>query len=147
MNTSKHSPKTLNNTTLIQVTRFNEENSCTFPEDTRMNWWKNFEYFRFNYDGSITCKPSKEALDCLETQSLPISILWENSLNAQLVGEDGCINNFDMYTPIYFPIIGLAYLIPHSISEKWKGGEEVTFYGYEPNKEEKEEFIEWWLNH
>ena len=134
-------------TTRKCMIEFNRNHFALFPNQNGMNWWWNFEYFRFNMNGSITCKASEEALKCLETQSLAVALLWENSLDTQLVGEDGCINQFDMYTPLYFPNIGLACLVPYSTSEEWKEGKEVTLDCYEPTKEEVLEFIEWWNEH
>lgn len=129
------------------IVNFNRNHSKLFPNHDTNNWYWNFEYFRFNTDGSITCKASEEALNVYETQNLAVAILWENELDAQLVGEDGCTGNFDMYTPIYFPNIGLAFLVLYSISDQFARGKEVTIYGYEPSKEEVCEFIEYWSTH
>lgn len=134
-------------TTKKCMIEFNRNHHALFPNQDGMNWWWNFEYLRFNMNGSITCKASEEALKCLETQSLAIALLWENSLDTQLVGEDGCMGNYDMYTPLYFPNIGLACLVPYSKAEEWKEGKEITLDCYEPTKEEVLEFIEWWTEH
>ena len=132
---------------LKEIQKFNKENGAKYPNSDEFNWWWNFEYFRFNEDGSFTCKASEEALNTAETQNLTIAMLWENDLNCQLAGEDGCAGNYDMYTPIYFPAIGFAYLILHSVSDQFARGKEVTIYGYEPDEEEFNSFVEFWKNY
>ena len=64
-----------------------------------------------------------------------------------LSGEDGCINNFDMYTPLYNLNNGYEYLIPYSVAEKWKNGEEVTIYGKIPDEEEMQDIKEFMENY
>lgn len=138
---------TISDTTLKCIREFNKENSRLTSTDYRMNWYWNFEYFRFNTDGSFTCKASQKALNVAETQSLAIAILWENGIEAQLVGDDGSMGNYEMYTPIYIPKIGLAFLIPYGISDQFARGKEVTVQGYEPTKEELYDMIEWSNEH
>lgn len=139
---------TISETTRKNIIEFNRHNGLLFPNSKEQcNWYGNFEYFRFNTNGSITCKVSQEALNVAETQSLAIAILWENCLDAQLVGEDGCMGNYEMYTPIYIPKIGLAFLIPYGVSDQFARGKEVTVQGYEPDENELLEFIDWWNNH
>ena len=92
----------------------------------------------YTEDGFI-CKVSQEALDCLETQNLAVALIWESSLDFTLAGEDGCISNYDMYTPIYSYKTDKLYLIPYSIAEDWKRGEIIEICnGREPTKEELE---------
>ena len=101
------------------------------------NWYSNFSMFRWNdEDGnSFTCK-RPEKFDCDELESLAIALLWEPSLDFNLSGEDGCINNYDMYTPLYNLNKGKEYLVSYSIAEKWRNGEEVTIHGKTPDEEE-----------
>lgn len=86
------------------------------------NYYSLFDYFKYTEDGFI-CKASKEALNCLETQNLAVSLIWESFLDFVLAGEDGCISNYDMYTPIYSYKTDKLYLIPYSVAENWKKGE------------------------
>lgn len=138
---------TISDITLKCIREFNKEHSKLFPNHDNNNWWWNFEYFRLNTDGSFTCKASQEALNVAETQSLAIAILWEDDIEAQLVGDDGSMGNYEMYTPIYIPKIGLAFLIPYGISDQFARGKEVTIQGYEPTKEELYDMIEWSNQH
>ena len=99
------------------------------------NWYSNFSEFKFNEDGSFTCKRPDE-FSCLETENLAIALLWESSLDFNLSGEDGCLSNYDMYTPLYNSNNGFEYLVPYSTAEEWKKGKEVTIYGRKPDEEE-----------
>lgn len=99
------------------------------------NYYGNFSMFRFNEDGSFTCKRPEE-IECEELESLAIALLWETSLDFNLSGEDGCISNYDMYTPLYNSNNGMEYLIPYSDAYKWKQGEEITIYGKLISEEE-----------
>lgn len=103
------------------------------------NYYSNFSEFHFNDNGaSFTCK-RPEIFDCSEVESLAIALLWETSLDFCLSGEDGCISNFDMYTPLYNCNNGYQYLIPYSTAEEWKEGKEVTIYGRIPDEDEQKE--------
>ena len=108
------------------------------------NWYSNFSEFHFNEDGSFTCK-APEIFDCDELRSLAVTLLWESSLDFELSGEDGCLGNFDMYTPLYNENNGMEYLIPYSVSDDWKNGKEVTIYGKKLNEEEMKD-IEDFMN-
>lgn len=112
-------------------------------EQEHFNWLRNFDVFEVTEEGVITCKASEEALNLLETQSLAVALLWEDALDAILIGEDGCLNNFDMYTPIFVARFNCEYLVPYSTAEKFKNGETVTLY---PQKEFTEEELEEGLN-
>lgn len=101
------------------------------------NWYSNFSVFEWQDDDSFVCKASKEALESVDTQNLMIALLWENSLDFALAGEDGCMSNYDMYTPLYSYKTDKLYLIPHSEAEKWKEGEIIRIYGKEMSDEEK----------
>lgn len=108
------------------------------------NWYSNFFVFEWKEDDSFVCKASKEALESPDTQNLMIALLWENSFDFALAGEDGCISNYDMYTPLYSYKTDKLYLIPHSEAEKWKRGEIIQIFGREMDEEERkyvEEFI------
>ena len=110
------------------------------------NFYENFSEFHFNEDNSFTCK-APETFECSELENLAIALLWESSLDFNLSGEDGCINNFDMYTPLYNLNNGYEYLIPYSVAEKWKNGEEVTIYGKIPDEEELADIKEFMENY
>ena len=99
------------------------------------NFYSCFSDFRFNKNNSFTCK-RPEVFSCEETESLAVALLWESGLDFEIAGEDGCLNNFDMYTPLYNFKTGLLYLIPYSVSDEWKNGKEVTIYGREVDEEE-----------
>ena len=99
------------------------------------NWYCNFSEFHFNEDGSFTCKRPEE-FSCLETENFAVALLWEGSLDFVIAGDDGCISNFDMYTPLYNCNNGILYLIPYSTADEWKEGKEVTIYGRVPDEDE-----------
>ena len=101
------------------------------------NFYVNFSEFHFNDDNSFTCKAPK-TFECSELESLAIALLWEPSLDFNLSGEDGCINNFDMYTPLYNLNNCYEYVIPYSVAERWENGEEVTIHGKQLSEEELE---------
>lgn len=110
------------------------------------NWYDNFSSFKFdnNTGDSFTCKRPK-SFECKELENLSIALLWENSLDFVVSGEDGCMGNYDMYTPLYNYYTGKQYLISYSVAEDWKNGKEVTIYGTTPNESEMkdiEEFTE-----
>lgn len=106
------------------------------------NWYSNFSMFKWNDEEgeSFTCKRPEE-FECDELESLAIALIWESSLDFNISGEDGCINNYDMYTPLYNLNKNKEYLIPYSVSEKWRNGEEVTIYGRTPDEEELTEIF------
>ena len=106
------------------------------------NFYSNFSYFEFNDDDSFTCIPSEEALNCLETKNMLISLLWETSLDFVLAGEDGCISNYDMYTPIYNYKNNKLYLVPHSVANNWSKFDIVTIYPTEMDEDTKKEVME-----
>lgn len=120
-----------------------------FTEEQKVNnWLVLFDKFDISEDGTIVCKASEQALMTLETQSLPVCLLWESAFDSMLIGEDGCMGNFDMYTPIYLERFETMYLVPHSTSYEFAEGKEVTLYPMtEVTKEEFDEFIEWSINH
>lgn len=100
------------------------------------NFYNLFDYFKYTKTGFI-CKASEQALSNLETQNLMVSLIWENGLDFTLAGEDGCISNFDMYTPLYSYYTNLVYIIPHSVAENWKKGDIIEICnGREPTQEE-----------
>lgn len=102
------------------------------------NWYVNFSSFKFNEDGSFTCK-RPEGSSCLETENFVIALLWEGSLDFVVAGDDGCLGNFDMYTPLYNCNNGMFYLVSYSDAERWKNGKEVTIYGRIPDEDEQKE--------
>lgn len=106
------------------------------------NWYSLFSVFEWQEDDSFICKASEEALQGLETQSLAIALFWESFLDFSLAGEDGCLSNYDMYTPLYSFKTDKLYLIPYSESEKWKEGEIIKIYGREIDDEERREIEE-----
>lgn len=106
------------------------------------NWYSLFSVFEWQEDDSFICKASEEALQGLETQSLAIALFWESFLDFSLAGEDGCLSNYDMYTPLYSFKTDKLYLIPYSESEKWKEGEIIRIYGREIDDEERREIEE-----
>lgn len=110
------------------------------------NWYSLFSVFEWQEDDSFICKASEEALQGLETQSLAIALFWESFLDFSLAGEDGCLSNYDMYTPLYSFKTDKLYLIPYSESEKWKEGEIIRIYGREIDDEERKE-IEEFMNY
>lgn len=99
-----------------------------------------FDFFQWEdwNEDSFSCKASEQALSILETQSLAVSLLWENDLDFVLAGEDGCVSNYDMYTPIYTPKTDKIYFVLYSVAERWKEGDMVTIYGRTPTEEERE---------
>ncbi len=109
------------------------------------NFYSNFSIFEWQEDDSFVCKASNEALKSHDTQNLMIALLWENSLDFAITGEDGCISNYDMYTPLYSYKTDKLYLIPYSEAEKWKEGEIIRIYGREMNEEERK-FVEEFMN-
>ena len=106
------------------------------------NWYSLFSVFEWQEDDSFICKASEEALESPDTQNLMIALLWELSLDFAIAGEDGCMGNYDMYTPLYSYKTDKLYLILHSEAEKWKEGEIVRIYGREVDEEEREEIEE-----
>ena len=106
------------------------------------NWYDNFSAFEWQEDGSFVCKASEEALKSPDTQNLMIALLWESSLDFALAGEDGCMGNYDMYTPLYSYKTDKLYLMLHSEAEKWKEGEIIRIYGREIDDEERKEIEE-----
>lgn len=110
------------------------------------NWYNNFSVFEWQEDDSFVCKASKEALESSDTQNLMIALLWENSLDFALAGEDGCISNYDMYTPLYSYRTDKLYLIPHSEANKWEEGEIIKVYGREMDEEERK-YVEEFMNY
>ena len=106
------------------------------------NWYDNFSAFEWQEDDSFICKASEEALKSPDTQNLMIALLWELSLDFAIAGEDGCMGNYDMYTPLYSYKTDKLYLVPHSETKKWKEGEIVRIYGREIDEEEREEIEE-----
>ena len=105
------------------------------------NFYNLFDYFKFIEKGFI-CKPSEQALNCLETQNLAVSLIWESDLDFILAGEDGCISNYDMYTPIYSYKTDLIYFIPYSVAENWKEGEIIEIVNGREVTEEERQYIE-----
>lgn len=105
------------------------------------NFYSCFSDFRFNKNNSFTCKRPK-TFSCEETESLAVALLWESGLDFEIAGEDECLNNFDMYSPLYNFKTGLLYLIPYSVSDEWKNGKEVTIYGREVDEEELKNIYE-----
>lgn len=141
MNTTINNTNNLVKPDVMSIRSFNDEQKVN-------NWLKNFDEFTVTDEGVITCKASEEALRLTETQSLAIALFWEDGLDAILVGEDGCINNFDMYTPIFLSRFNCEYLVPHSISNSFAKGETVTLYPKtDLTKEELDEDLEWAENH
>ena len=110
------------------------------------NWYDNFSAFEWQEDGSFVCKASEEALKSPDTQNLMIALLWESSLDFAIAGEDGCMGNYDMYTPLYSYKTDKLYLVLHSEAEKWKEGEIIRIYGREINEEERKEIEEFMNN-
>lgn len=110
------------------------------------NWYDNFSAFEWQEDDSFICKASEEALKSSDTQNLMIALLWELSLDFAIAGEDGCMGNYDMHTPLYNYNNNKLYLIPHSEAEKWKEGEIIRIYGREIDEEERKE-IEEFMNY
>lgn len=106
------------------------------------NWYGNFSAFEWQEDDSFICKASEEALKSPDTQNLVIALLWEWSLDFAVAGEDGCMGNYDMYTPLYNYSNDKLYLVSHSEAEKWKEGEIIRIYGRETDKEERREIEE-----
>ena len=106
------------------------------------NWYDNFSAFEWQEDDSLICKASEEALKSPDTQNLMIALLWELSLDFAIAGEDGCMGNYDMYTPLYSYKTDKLYLISHSEAEKWKEGEIIRIYGREIDEEERREIEE-----
>ena len=106
------------------------------------NWYSLFSVFEWQEDDSFICKASEEALESPDTQNLMIALLWELSLDFTLAGEDGCMGNYDMYTPLYSYKTDKLYLVPHSETKKWKEGEIVRIYGREIDEEERKEIEE-----
>lgn len=124
-----------------------EYKTITEENTVANNWYTNFGSFKFNdEDGtSFTCTRPKE-FTCEELESLPIALLWESGLDFELAGEDGCLGNWDMYTPLYNTHNGLLYLIPHSDSQNWRQGEEVTINGRTVDEEELHEIEKFFQN-
>lgn len=117
-------------------------------EQSINNWLKNFDVFNVNEEGVIECCASEEALKLAETRSLAVALLWEDGLDGILVGEDGCLNNFDMYTPIFLSRFNCEYLVPHSTAEDFSYGRTVTLYPLtELTKEQLDEDLNWAENH
>ena len=107
------------------------------------NFYSLFSCFKWHPDNSFTCKISDEASKSDETKNLFISLLWENDFDFVLAGEDGCLSNYDMYTPIFNSKNGYIYLIPHSVAEKWKEGEIITVYGEKATEEQIKEIFDY----
>lgn len=105
------------------------------------NWCNNFSAFEWEEDGFV-CKAPAE-FECEEQSNLAISLIWEKNLNFELAGEDGCISNYDMYTPLYNWAQDKLFLIPYSEAEKWKRGEIVRIYGRKITDEERKEIMEY----
>lgn len=104
------------------------------------SFMQNFESFTLNEeDGSITCKASQEFLESGE-DGLVIALLWESCLNMTILCDDQCLSNYDMASFLYDVYVGLVYTIPHSISDKFMEGEEVTIYGRYPTTEDMKDF-------
>lgn len=106
------------------------------------NWYSLFSIFEWQEDDSFICKASKEALQGLETRSLATSLVWESFLDFSIAGEDGCLSNFDMYSPLYSFKTDKLYLIPYSEADKWEEGEIIRIYGREIDEEERREIEE-----
>lgn len=106
------------------------------------NWYENFSMFKWNEDGSFTCKRPNE-FSCDEVKSLAVALLWENEMDFEICGEDGCASNFDMYTPLYNWHNGMEYLVLYSNSEDWLNGREVTIYGKIPDDDEMSDINEY----
>lgn len=109
------------------------------------NWYNLFSAFEWQEDDSFICKASKEALESIDTQNLMIALCWENDLDFSPAGEDGCMNNYDMYTPLYSYKTDKLYLVPHSQAEKWKRGEVIQIFGKEMDDEERK-YVEKFMN-
>lgn len=109
------------------------------------NWYNLFSAFEWQEDDSFICKASKEALESPDTQNLMIALLWESSFDFALAGEDGCMGNYDMYTPLYSYKTDKLYLVPHSEAEKWKRGEVIQIFGREMDEEERK-YVEEFMN-
>lgn len=126
---------------VMAIRSFNDEQEVN-------NWLKNFDVFKVDEEGVIECFASDEAIRVAETRSLAVALLWEDSLDAILVGEDGCMGNYDMYTPIFLARFNCEYLIPYSTSEDFSHRKVVTLYPQtEMTKEELEEDLKWAENH
>ena len=109
------------------------------------NWYSLFSVFEWQEDDSFICKASEEALQGLETRNLAASLVWESFLDFSIAGEDGCLSNFDMYSPLYSFKTDKLYLVPYSEADKWEEGEIVRIYGREIDEEERkyiEEFMD-----
>lgn len=122
--------------TINYINEFNAINKTSADSDS-LNWFHVFEYFRFNEDGSFTVKRGENFHYAEE------GLIWDltNDINLdfKVCGEDGCINNFDMYTPLFNPMTNMLYLIPYSKQEEYSQMMEVTIYGREVSAEELRE--------
>lgn len=111
------------------------------------NWYVNFSKFEVSDDYSkVTLQISDEAKELPETQNLAVALLWESSLDFIPAGEDGCLNNFDMYSPIYNVNWNKLFLIPYSTADDFKEGKEVEIYGRSLEDSEIEEILSEYSN-
>lgn len=117
------------------IEQFNKQNH-THPNDGKNNFLINFDFFKFNEEGSIICKVSQEFLETSE-DGLAIALFWENCLDMQIVCDDQCISNFDMASFLYCPHTDLIYCIPYSVSDNFMKRKEVVIYGREPDEEDR----------
>lgn len=115
-------------------------NEFNTTNNSGINWFQNFSYFRFNEDGSFTVK--REEPFTYDEEGLIWDLINESSLDFVICGEDGCISNFDMYTPLYNFMTGMMYCIPYSKQEEYSQMMEVTIYGREVDEDELMEIME-----
>lgn len=68
--------------------------------------------------------------------NMMVVLLYEDSLDLTLCGEDGCAGNYDMYSPMYSYRSDLLYLPLYSQAENWLKGEIICIHGRKPDEDE-----------
>ena len=129
----------MKNSVMNFIRTFNTENR-TSEFDPHDNWFTEFDYFRFNENGSFTCKASADYMFENEhgDHSLILTLYNTIGMNFLLAGENAYAIT-DMYTPFYNYDTEMIYLVFFTDSDRFMKGEEVTIYGYTPTAEELEE--------
>ncbi|MCM1234486.1 MAG: hypothetical protein NC489_30670 [Ruminococcus flavefaciens] len=90
-----------------------------------------------NGNFTITREPGEKM--CLEEENLAIAILW-NIPDMELLGEQGCAGNFDMYQFFYNSYTGKKYMILYGRDgDAFLRGETILLEAQELDDEDREE--------
>ena len=77
---------------------------------------------------------------CLEEQNVAIALLWQESLDLELLGEKGCAGNYDMYQFLYCSYNDKKYMLllgrDQQLFDEYRT---ITLYPIDMNEEDYED--------